>query len=92
MNLSARQASIAKLLLVWASINLAYVLFAISVSGVDETPRTTNDIVSTVIVIVVDIVQLAFAIMLLRNFQIWIYSVSIALIPISIAVFWSLPL
>ncbi|HEX8762445.1 MAG TPA: hypothetical protein VF733_01680 [Candidatus Saccharimonadales bacterium] len=58
----------------------------------NETPWTTSDIIATTIKIIVDSVQVALAIMLVRHFRVWNYRLSIALIPISIAIFWLLPL
>ena len=92
MNPSTKQTVIAILISIWASINLAYILFALWVSGVDDTPWTTNDVIANVIKVVLDSVQLVLAIILVRRFQMWNYRLSIVLIPISIAVFWLLPL
>lgn len=86
---SQKQVTNATLISIWASLNLAYILFAIWVS---TFAWTTNDIIATAIKVAIDIVQLILAILLVRNFRMWNYRLSIALIPISIAVFWLLPL
>jgi hypothetical protein len=86
---SQKQTTIATLISIWASMNLAYILFAIWFS---TYAWTTNDIIATAIKVALDSVQLVLAILLVRRFQMWNYRLSIALIPISIAVFWLLPL
>lgn len=92
MSPSTKQATIAKLMLGWAIINLTYIVFAIWTSGLNSTPWTKNDIIANTVKIALDSAQLVLAVMLVRHFRIWMYRLSLALIPISIAVFWLLPL
>jgi hypothetical protein len=91
MNPSPKQTTISQVILIWASINLAYILFAIWLSSMNENPWTTGDVIATIIKLGIDIMQLVFAVMLVRHFRMWNYRLSIVLIPISVAIFWLLP-